>query len=79
LTVRGQLQAPAAVRPGKEPLFPGVRLDLRSGLDSVKKKQMFSSPGFEQLFLGHPAHNVLAMVAMLHGSSERLYTRLYSH
>jgi hypothetical protein len=66
---------------GKSPCihWTGVRIDLRVGLDSVKKKQTMSSPGVKLLFLGRPAHSVVAIVAMLPGSSERLYTRLYSH
>jgi hypothetical protein len=59
--------------------WTGVRVELRTGLDSIKQKQILSSSGVELLFLGRPAHSVVAIVAMLPGSSERLYTRLYSH
>jgi hypothetical protein len=51
----------------------------RAGLDTVKKKQILSSPGYELLFLGRPAHSVDAMVAMIPGASEHLYMHLYSH
>jgi hypothetical protein len=57
----------------RDSLYPSNR----AGLDTVKKKQILSSPGYELLFLGRPAQSLDAMVAMIPVSSERLYMRLY--
>jgi hypothetical protein len=50
MEVSGQLHAPAALPPGKEP--PGIHfigrwMDPRAGLDDMEKWRFFTLPGFE--------------------------------
>jgi hypothetical protein len=57
--VSGQLHAPAALPPGKEPP-PGTRwiggwVGLGAGMDDEKKKNLLTVPGLELRPLGRPA------------------------
>jgi hypothetical protein len=66
--VSGQLHAPAALPPGKEP--PGTHwiggwVDLRAGLNEMEKRKFLTLPGLELRPLGRPAHKLVAIPTML--------------
>jgi hypothetical protein len=56
----GELHAPAALPPGKEP--PGThrighRVNPRAGLDDVEKRKFLTLPGLEFRSIGRPARS----------------------
>jgi hypothetical protein len=60
MEVSGQLHAPAALPPGKEP--PGAHwiggwVDLRAGLDDLEKRKFLALPGLELRPLGRPVRS----------------------
>jgi hypothetical protein len=58
--VSGQLHAPAALPPGKEPPrthWIGGWVGPRAGLDDVWKRKFLTLAGLELLTLGHPGRS----------------------
>jgi hypothetical protein len=58
--VSGQLHAPAALPPGKEPQVPhwiGGWVDLRASLDDLEKRKLLTLPGLKLRPLGRLARS----------------------
>jgi hypothetical protein len=82
----GQLHAPAALPPGKQPPnthWIGGWVVPRTGLDDVEKRKFFTVPGLELRPLGRPALILTALFlaavgtfsTLLSGCSETSLTR----
>jgi hypothetical protein len=56
MEVSGELHAPAALPPWKEPPVP-TEYDPRGGMDEVEKRKFLTPPRLDHRPLGHPARS----------------------